>query len=135
MNPYNGNVNWNPNQMPQPNGYTGKQHPIKQYTFVSGVDEAKAYPVMLNQNILLMDEEASMCYQKTTDTYGKPVTRYFKMEEVDEATAREFLKPQTPELNFASKTDIDNINKKLDELFKMLGQSKPNKNNKDMNNA
>lgn len=125
--PYN--IGWNPNQ-PQQNPYNRPQ--MKQYTFVDGIDGAKAYQMMPNQSMLLMDRYNCMCYMKTSDMSGKSSVRYFKMEEVDEETAREFLQPQpAPKLDFASKSDIDNINTRLDELFKMLSNQRPNRNNKD----
>ena len=132
-NPYN---NWNPNQLQQ-NPYNKPQ--MKQYSFVNGIEGAKAYMMVPNQTMLLMDSDNYMCYMKTSDMSGKSALRYFIMEEVDEAAAREFLQPKTPKLDFASKSDVDNINKKLDELFKMVGslQQKPVNNrtvNKDNGN-
>lgn len=121
-NPY-GN-SWNPNQQQPQNPYNKPQ--MKQYTFVNGIEGAKAYQMMPNQTMLLMDSDNYMCYMKTSDMSGKSAVRYFKMEEVDEATAREFLQPQAPKLDFASKSDIDNINRRLDELFKLVSPQKSN---------
>ena len=55
------------------------------YTFVNGLEGAKAYPMMPNQMVLLMDADSPVCYQKTSDAYGKSTLKCFKLVEVNES--------------------------------------------------
>lgn len=139
MNNFNNNYGYpqNPgymNQYQQPYGFRNQ---LKQYADVNGLDGAKAYQLMPNQSILLMDYENPVIYKKVTDQNGNSSLRYFKLEEITEDDIRAMSQnnqSQVSSNNYASKEDIDNINKKLDELFKKLDkQSK--KDLKDTNNA
>ena len=75
--------------------------------------------------MMLMDSEYSICYKKCSDEMGRCSLQYFKLEEIDESTARSIMQPQQIQtINYATKDDIDTINKKLDELFKRLDRNK-----------
>lgn len=114
----NGMYGNNPNTVNKPTGQT----PCRTYYFVNGVEGAKAYPVMPNNNVMLMDSENLLCYQKVADNVGKCTVRYFKLEEIDEATARKLTQPEIPaDKQYATKNDINELNHKMDELFKMFG--------------
>lgn len=106
--------------------YKGPQQQLKQYAFVNGLEGAKAYQLQPNSTMLLMDADNPVCYKKTTDALGKGSLRYFKLEEIDEATLRNMIQPQPQVPNYASKEDIDAINKRLDDLFKQLKKNKDN---------
>lgn len=116
-----------------PYGYYGNQssygsrpnQQIRQYDFVNGIEGAKSYQLAPKQNMMLMDSDYSICYKKCSDEMGRSSLRYFKLEEIDEATARSIMQPQQVQtINYATKDDIDAINKKLDELFKRLDRNK-----------
>lgn len=116
-----------------PYGYYGNQssygsrpnQQIRQYAFVNGIEGAKSYQLTPNQNMMLMDSEYSICYKKCSDEMGRCSLQYFKLEEIDESTARSIMQPQQIQtINYATKDDIDTINKKLDELFKRLDRNK-----------
>ena len=116
-----------------PYGYYGNQssygsrpnQQIRQYAFVNGIEGAKSYQLTPNQNMMLMDSEYSICYKKCSDDMGRCSLQYFKLEEIDESTARSIMQPQQVQtINYATKDDIDTINKKLDELFKRLDRNK-----------
>ena len=93
---------------------------LRQYAFVNGLEGAKAYQLQPNSTMLLMDADNPVCYMKSTDALGKGSLRYFKLEEVDEATLLAMLHPQQTAPDYASKEDIVAINKRLDDLFKRL---------------
>lgn len=125
----NGMYGNNPNTMNKPTGQT----PYRTYSFVNGVEGAKAYPVMPNSNMMLMDADNPICYQKIADNVGKCTLRYFKLEEIDEETARSMSQPElTPDKQYATKNDINELNRKMDELFKMLS-NKPKQEGKQNN--
>lgn len=100
---------------------------LQQYAFVNGPEGAKAYQMQPNTVMMLMDADNPLCYKKETDAFGKASLRYFKLEEVDEAAIRSMFQPQAQVSDYASKEDIDAINKRLDDIFKRL--DKKNKDN------
>lgn len=88
------------------------------YVYVNGLDGAKAYPMIANQNLMLMDSEQPICYQKISDPSGKSTLRIFRLVEITE----EDLKPKAPD--YAS--DIANINKRLDDLYSLINKGDSN---------
>lgn len=125
INNFNDNLN-------NPGGYySGAFNPnnqqklqLRQYAFVNGIEAAKAYQMPTNQTMLLMDADYPICYMKTSDAIGKCSLRYFKLEEADEQTIRDMMQPTIQsQTNFATKEDIDNLNKKMDDLLKRLDKS------------
>lgn len=113
------------------NGYSYQNQSSKpqmqQYAFVNGVEEAKGYSMSPNQTILLMDKSAPVCYMKSSDNFGQYSLKYFKLDEIDEIAAKDITDPRAPQPDFASKSDIDNLNKKIDELAKLFSKSQNRK--------
>ena len=109
------------------NNYQSQRAQVQQYAFVNGIKDAKEYQVYPGSTMLLMDSNAPICYMK-----GPNGLQYYKLEQIDEATAGAIINPPAPQPNYASKEDIDILNKKMDELFKRLDASKPKK---EQNNA
>lgn len=108
---------------------------LKQYADVNGIDGAKDYRIMPNSSMMLMDYNNPIIYKKSVDMNGNTSLRYFKIEEIDEETAISLTQPvQQSQNNYASKDDIDNINKRLDELFKKLDKNTTKKEQKDISN-
>ena len=95
---------------------------LKQYAFVNGIEGAKAYPLMPNQMMLLMDADNPILYKKTSDGLGKSTIDYFKIEQINENQVRDILTPKQPE--YALKSDVNAISTKLDELIKSLNPKK-----------
>lgn len=109
---------------------------INQYAFVNGIEGAKSYMMMPGNSMLLMDSDSSICYMKTCDTNGISSLRYFKLEEIDEATVRELTQPaKQNQVDYATKDDFNNLNKKLDELLKRFDRPSNKKDNKEINNG
>ena len=121
------------------NQYQGFNRPqqLLQYTFVNGIEGAKSYPLVPNQTMLLMDADHSIAYRKASDSEGRCSINYYQLTEIDEATARKITQPVEvqPQNNYASKEDIENLNKKLDELLKTLPRNNTKKEMKENNNA
>ena len=109
---------------------------LNQYANVNGVNGAKEYRLMPNSTMMLMDYDNPILYKKSVDMNGNTSIRYFKFEEIDEETAMSLTQPaQQSQNNYASKDDIDNINKRLDELFKRLDKNTTKKEQKDISNT
>ncbi len=105
-----------------------------QYSFVNGIEGAKSYMLMPGNTMLLMDADNPVCYMKSCDANGIPNLRYFKLEEMDEATARALTQPVAkPQVDYATKEDFNSLNKKLDELMKKF--DRPVKKDKEVNNG
>ncbi len=111
---YNNNFNpYNPY-----NPYTMPQTKINQYSFVNGIEGAKAYQVMPNQKMMLLDSDRPIVYMKTSDEYGKSSLRYFKLVEIKE----DDLKVQQPENSsqYALKADLEALKQELINLSNKL---------------
>ena len=99
----------------QPNNYANYQR--NYYTFVNGLEGAKAYPVVANQSVMLMDQENPVCYMKSADQTGRPTLKCYKLVEISES---ELIKiPVDPNTEML-KSEIVSINKRLDELFDIM---------------
>ena len=101
----------------QPNYY--QQPKLNQYDWVNGISGAKAYQVMPNQTMLLMDSDNPIVFMKTADSYGKGTLRYFKLIEVKEEDLRQQPKSD-PNSNYVLKSDFEALNQKYDDLSKKI---------------
>lgn len=110
-------------QQPQQNNY---------YAFVNGIEGAKAYQVMPNQSVMLMDSDNPIAYMKEANAMGQSTLRYFKLVETSERELRgeQFNGNQQP--NYALKTDLESLNKKLDNLSKEFKKLKKTANNEEL---
>lgn len=111
---------------PYANNTKSQQTQMRQYDFVNGIQGAKDYPLSPGQTMMLMDQQAMLCYMKSADDMGRYNLSYYKLEEVDESTAKDIVNPPSPQPNYALKEDIDILNKKFDDLLKALN-NKPKK--------
>lgn len=122
--PYNPNYNYpySPTMFSNQNFTTNTAGNF--YYFVNGVEGAKAFQMQPNQTVLLMDSEALACYMKTSNSLGQSTLRYFKLEETDEATLRGNQNAiiSAPTQDFALKSDIEGLNKKIEELTKKINK-------------
>lgn len=93
------------------------------YTFVNGLDGAKAYPIMPNQSLMLMDSENPVCYMKSADNTGKPTLKCYKLVEIPE---KELIKvPVDPNME-ELKLGLASVNKRIDDLLEALKDKKEN---------
>lgn len=126
-------------QQPSPNPYqqsynpSSSRTPLMQYAFVEGINGVNNYQMYPNQSMLLMDKDYDICYKKSVDAFGKCSVKYFALKEIDEATAKQIMSKSDGNMknDLATKADIDNINKRLDELFKRFDNKIPKKEVKD----
>lgn len=120
--PYNNN-NYNQNN---------QQQQLKQYAFVNGIEGAKAFQIPPNQTMMLMDSDKPVVFMKTTDGLGKASLRYFNLTEIDETEATKIYMPK-PIPEYALKSDIENLNSKIDTLIDSLNIN--NKSKEELDNG
>ena len=112
-----------------PYGYNqqNQQPQMNHYAFVNGLSGAKAYQVMPNQTMLLMDSDKPIVFMKTSDNLGKATLRYFNLQEVDETEILKQYQPKPP-IEYVSKQDFEVLNKRLDDLLSSIEKSKTKQN-------
>lgn len=122
FNPYGVDKFYQNNAYAQPNNYT-----MKQYDFVSGLDEAKAYPAAAGRTIVLFDKQSSLCYMKYYNERGALVLKYYKLEEMDENTTVNFINSQNnAQTNqngndmYVTKDEFEKMRKSLDDNYNKL---------------
>ena len=109
-------------QMQQPQTYMPQDVPFNDIKFVTA-DEARAYIVMPNTKVMLMDRDKSIFYIKSADAMGKSTLEGFKYSKIDEnSTETQTIEFDTKEFvkmddlkDFITKNDISNFITK-DEL-------------------
>ena len=130
--PYMTNSNTSPytNNYQQPNYQYGQfNQPVQQstqfnqYAFVNGIEGAKAFQLGNNQTMMLLDSENPIIYKKTSNEQGQSTIQYYKMTEISEDEVKNLNTIELDEL-YASKDDIEAINKKIDNLYKKLEMKK-----------
>ena len=117
-------------QTPQPN----YEMPIQNILFTTS-EEAKAYIVMPNQKVLLIDRATGIAHLKFADNMGQSQTQYFKFQPVDsngvplnepedkvEISFESYVtKDELNAMGFARTEDVQTLSKKIDDLQKMVG--------------
>lgn len=101
------NQNMN-NQMQQPSQ-------MNQFAFVNGIEGAKSYQMLPNQTVMLMDSERPVVIMKQSNSMGQSTLRYYKLTEVSEQDLRT-PEQQKANVEYALKTDLEALSKKLDAL-------------------
>lgn len=96
-----------------PNNF--QQPQMRQYSFVNGIEGAKAFQVQPNQTIMLMDSDDPICYMKQANNIGQATLRYFKLVEVSEQELRNVNQVQTNP-DYVLKSDFDALVKRIEEL-------------------
>lgn len=127
-NPNNPNGFYGAPNYAQPNYYGANnynQPRLNYYAFVNGIEGAKSYQVAPNQTMLLMDSDSPTIYMKSANSLGQASLRYFKMVEISESDAKGENNKNNVE--YALKSDVDNINKKIEELSAKLSEIKEEK--------
>lgn len=114
------------NQTQIPN--TQQPTQFNQYAFVNGIEGAKSFQVPPNQTMLLMDSDNPVVYMKQSNSLGQSTIRYFKLIETNEDGLKG--KENKPIENYALKSDIDVLSKRIDEISRRLEKS-PRKENKE----
>lgn len=104
------------------------QPQLRQYSFVNGIEGAKAYQVMPNQTMLLMDSDKPIVFMKTADSLGKSTLRYFNLTEIDEAEVLKQYQPKPP-VEYVSKSDFEALNEKMNNILSLLEKGKEGVNN------
>ena len=84
---------------------------------VTGPESAKAYPLPPDSNVVLFDGEKPVFYWKSTDDSGFATIRTFIFEEQFETQP---AAEQIDTSNFATKSDLDILQKDITELKSLL---------------
>ena len=125
---YNMNYNPNINSMPSQNPADLPMHGIPYVT----EEEAKAYIIMPNTKMLLMDRDKSVFYIKSADQLGKSTLegfRYAKLEDepitppAPQIDTSEFVKVSDLDekmKGFLTKEDLKNLDLKLEQLQRQI---------------
>lgn len=106
------------NQFPNYNHYTQ----TNTYAIVNGFEGAKNYPIGINQSILLMDSSNPIVYKKSTNVLGQYSIECFKLVQIN---PQEFVTNNdtvSPPKDYVSKTEFEELVKKLDALTKKVGE-------------
>ena len=130
------NYNYNPYQnygMYQPNYQNQQQYipttnnsPINDIKFVTA-DEARAYIVMPNTKVMLMDRDKSVFYIKSADSLGKSTLEEYKYTRLDNSP-NDSVSPALDPSNFVKTQELDSfkdfiikeVDTKLDKLHKQI---------------
>lgn len=96
-------------QMAQQQSYSQPQYdaPIQDIKFVTA-DEAKAYIVMPNTKVMLMDRDKSIFYIKSADSLGKSTLEGYKYTKMEE-TPSENVSTQFDTKDFVRKEDLESF--------------------------
>ena len=108
------------------NYYQPQQY--KQYACVNGIEGAKAFQVMPNQTMLLMDSDKPIVFMKTSDSMGKASLRYFTLTEMNEEEVVKQYQPKPP-VEYVSKADFDALSEKMNNILSLLEKGKEGVNN------
>ena len=111
----------NPYGLPPQNSYYNPQYnsqhsqynntnQTQSFAYVNGIEGAKAYPMLANQNILLMDVENPVFYMKTSNAMGQAAIKTYRFEEVTETTPSN--------VSYVTKTEFDELKTKFEEFLK-----------------
>jgi hypothetical protein len=109
MNPYGQQMNTLPTQQSQVNGL------VK----VNGMDGAKAYQMPPNSAMPLFHESEDVFYLKVTDGAGFPTIKAFSFSPLEEN-----LQPQVDTSGFATKSDIEDLQKQIEAIKNQSAQKK-----------
>ena len=91
---------------------------LNQYAIVNGLEGAKAYNMMPNQSMMLMDGSNPYVYMKSTNQMGQATIRCFKLVE------EQLEQIEVANSPYATKNDFKELNDKIDQLMSKLGGKK-----------
>lgn len=95
------------NQQYQQYQQTQYDVPIQDIKFVTA-DEAKAYIVMPNTKVMLMDRDKSIFYIKSADSLGKSTLEGYKYTKLEDNSS-ESVSPQIDTKDFVRKEDLQSF--------------------------
>lgn len=112
-NGYFGNPYYNPYNGFQANGQTNNfqsnnQAPRMIFSYVQGIEGAKAFFVQPNQTVFLRDSEQNILYEKSADFQGRTTMKIYELHEVGN-------KPNV------SYVPYEDFNKAIKKIYKKLG--------------
>ena len=108
-----------------PNYPNYQNNNMNYYSVVNGLEGAKSFQLMANQTMLLMDSTKPIVYKKTANGLGQTSLECYKLVKVSEQEVVGEDKPQ-PQVEYALKSDILSLQKKIDALSKKLKKEDKN---------
>ena len=121
-NPYSqfGNIqpNYYQNQQPQFQSMQQPQTTYLPFTFVNGLEGAKAFIVALNQTVYLMDADNNVLYEKKADNQGRCTLKSFALQAVDLNNVGNHLQNLKSNMDYLQY--FSNLNSKLDSILEMI---------------
>lgn len=138
-NPYNNNNNmYNngyykatlPNNIPQQNSFLAPMNNIQ----LASLDEAKAYILTPNSQMLFLDKDKQRCYLKTADSYGQSNLEIYNLQKQEQTQEIQVtpVEPIPKEIDlsgYAKSENLDNLKQEL-ETFRDYITKKLNEINK-----
>lgn len=123
--PY-GYQNYPYGQMPN---YNQQQPQQNYYAIVNGLEGAKNYQIGMNQTMLLMDSTKPIAYKKTANGLGQTSIECYKLVQITEQEASGSQQQPQQETEYATKEEINALNKRFDSLVdKIYGKPIKNEN-------
>lgn len=104
-------------QAPYPTPSYSTSNSKNRYEYVNGIEGAKAFQLLPNSSIMLMDSDSPMVFLKTSDNTGRSSLRYFKLLEVTEEDLKQSSSVNANNTLYVPMEDFNALNKKYDDLL------------------
>lgn len=85
------------------------------FAYVNGIEGARNYPLAFGRSAVLMDTQAALFYFKESNSMGQATLKAYEFKEV--------ALPAQQQAQYATKAEIEDIAKKLDELIRQKGEA------------
>lgn len=88
--------------------------------FVSGIEEAKRYPLPANSNVMLLDNDKSIAYEKIVDSAGKYEVNMYQLSKINDLQDTKDSK-EIDLSSYVLKSEFDRLEseiKDIKDLFK-----------------
>lgn len=100
-------------------GNQNQQSQATQCFWVNSIEGAKAFQIMPNQTVMLMDSENPILYMKQSNGMGQASLKYYKLTEVSESEIKG--QSQNQQFNqqnneFVLKSEFESLIKRFDDL-------------------
>ena len=110
-----------PTQMNAGSAQSNTQNPL---IWVQGEAAAKSYPIAPNTSVPLFDSEANVIYIKSADMSGMPSIKILDYTVRDNTPHKADIQPV---VDYATKDDLQNIQKEIDALKAKFGRKNDGK--------
>ena len=96
--------------------------------WVQGIEAAKAFMILPNTTVLLMDSDSSKFYLKSADASGMPLLRIFEYSEITQNAPRTASEAPSVDLStFATKAEFEAFRDEINGLLKNVSRRRTEK--------